>query len=287
MYLVAAVGCGRYGFGPLGEASPDDGAAGDGAGEDATGDSAMPSVIRYPMDNDPTSGTIPATVTAHNATCTLCPTATAGHRGGAYAFDGNQRFNLPTITLVGLQPYTVAVWVLAATTNTNMTAVSKVYDMTSNRDVFNLIVRRTDSRVVFETTNQAGNSTYLQTPGTVVLDAWRHLAATWDGTTKRLYVDGVLSDVQVSSGTDSTFSIEVGADRDVGAVASFYRGALDESRVLRPRARCQRDCRARRRIAIRVGRHGPETAENKNAARRPRSLARHSSRCGVLSRASS
>jgi hypothetical protein len=119
--------------------------------------------------------------------------------------------------------------VLAATTNTNMTAISKVYDTTSNRNVFNLIVRRTDDRVVFEATDQAGNSTYLQTPDPIALtNVWRHLATTWDGTTKRLYIDGVLSAVQTTSTSDSTFPIEVGVDRDAGAAAGFYRGALDE-----------------------------------------------------------
>ena len=116
------------------------------------------------------------------------------------AFNGNQRFVLPSMTLVGLQPYSVAVWVRAAMTNTNMTTVSKVYDTTSNRNVFNLIVRRTDNRVVFEGTNQAGTSTYLETPGAIALDnVWRHLATTWNGSTKRLYIDGVLSDVETTT----------------------------------------------------------------------------------------
>ncbi len=229
--LLALAGCGRYGFGQSDDdAREDASAAGDGAPvDDALGDGPVAGAIRYRMDNDPATGSIPATLTGYDATCTLCPTATTGHLGGAYRFDGNQRFFLPNNTLVGIEPYTVAVWVLAATTTTNMTAVSKVYDTTSNRNVFNLIVRRTDDRIVFEGTNQAGNSTYLQTPNPIVLtNVWRHLTTTWDGTTKRLYVDGVLSETQTTTAVDSTFSIEVGADRDANTVAGFYIGALDE-----------------------------------------------------------
>ncbi len=248
--LCLLAGCGRYGFGwsddpsrdasSVGDSRLDDGALDDGA----LGDGSVTSAIRYRMDNDPSTGSIPATMAAYSATCTLCPTAAAGHLGGAYHFDGNQRFFLPNNTLVGIEPYTVAVRVFAATTATNMSAVSKPYDTTSNRDVFSLIVRRTDviascskgptRRVTRPTCRRRTRSPSLNVapPGRPPGMA----------STKRLYIDGVLSDSQTTTAVDSTFSIEVGADRDANTVASHI--GTRRARVLPPRSTPARSLRS-------------------------------------------
>ena len=61
---------------------------------------------------------------------------------------------------------------------------------------------------------------------------WTHLAGTWDGVTKSLYVDGVLRATAESEGVAfDANDIVLGADRDAGALANPMLGALDDVRI--------------------------------------------------------
>ncbi len=64
----------------------------------------------------------------------------------------------------------------------------------------------------------------------VTLNAWVHLAGTFDGTTKRFYVNGA----QVGTGTSSTFNpnvargLRIGAGQNEGAANFLFQGDVDE-----------------------------------------------------------
>lgn len=89
--------------------------------------------------------------------------------------------------------------------------------------------------------NTSGNPRFYPTGGSsfdapivVPLNEWTHLAATYDGTTARIFRNGV----QVA--TSSAFSgpigstagdLRIGADRNAGTPAFFWRGYLDEVRI--------------------------------------------------------
>ena len=68
-------------------------------------------------------------------------------------------------------------------------------------------------------------------PGTLALDVWQHLAATYDGTTQRLYVDGV----EVATGTASFSIASADVPLRVGSSARYpartFAGEIDEVRV--------------------------------------------------------
>ena len=61
-------------------------------------------------------------------------------------------------------------------------------------------------------------------------NTWSHIAATFDGTTVRLYVNGSLSASQAQSGapTPSNDPLTIGSD---GLLESFWNGAIDEVRI--------------------------------------------------------
>jgi hypothetical protein len=60
---------------------------------------------------------------------------------------------------------------------------------------------------------------------------WVHIAGTWDGTTKRLYIDGVLARSGTSQISYDTHDLYLGADENNGSLALPFDGVLDDLRV--------------------------------------------------------
>jgi len=60
------------------------------------------------------------------------------------------------------------------------------------------------------------------------LDTWYHVAFTWDGTTQRLYLDGVEVDSDANAGTllTATEPLTIGATSGTGAPADFFDGQI-------------------------------------------------------------
>jgi len=76
--------------------------------------------------------------------------------------------------------------------------------------------------------------TWLQLSGTsVVVGQWTHLAATYDGTTFRFYVNGILANSQIGSFSQNLSQpLRIGAGRTENPSPQFYfNGAVDEVRI--------------------------------------------------------
>lgn len=101
----------------------------------------------------------------------------------------------------------------------------------------------------FEDTASGANHPVVGKTG-IPLGEWHHVAATYDGTTWRLYLDGRLdgeAKVDATPRKDSAQHFGIGAALDTkGAPAGFLHGAVDEVRVWR---------RARSTTEIASGRH--------------------------------
>ena len=205
--LLAIAGCGRIGFGGS------DVDAGDGL------------VARYAMDNDATGGEVPATPAALSAHCAPCPAPSSGRIGAGYQLDGTQRVTLPSSTLIGLAPFTTAVWVKPSASGSLYSVISKPLNTTSVNNVFSLTIRGDTGEVAYESTDGAFAATGIDVRG-----AWHHLAASWDGTTRRLYIDGALVGSRGGAFGDSAIEIAFGADLDANAPDIFYVGTLDDLR---------------------------------------------------------
>ncbi|MEX2055088.1 MAG: LamG-like jellyroll fold domain-containing protein, partial [Candidatus Andersenbacteria bacterium] len=81
-----------------------------------------------------------------------------------------------------------------------------------------------------------GNNAYLQSTSVSQDTAWHHIAATFDGTTMKLFRDGVLDGSQTSAVSigDNTRPLLVGADQGGGGKGqpqAFFSGNLDEVRI--------------------------------------------------------
>ena len=87
----------------------------------------------------------------------------------------------------------------------------------------------------------------MQGTATISTNTWHHAAVTYDGTTWRLYLDGV-SDGTLAVGrlprADSIQHAGLGtALTSTGVAAGFFQGALDEARIWNY-ARTQSDIQA-------------------------------------------
>ena len=89
-------------------------------------------------------------------------------------------------------------------------------------------------RFIFFPRNQAGGFLRSRVSGKVKVNQWTHIAGTYDGTTTRLYINGVLdtSRTGITGNVGSNFdSLYIGADRLSGATSFFFNGRLDNVRI--------------------------------------------------------
>ena len=120
----------------------------------------------------------------------------------------------------------------------------------------------------FEEVGRPGPARTIPSSGTTVVtsNVWHHAAATYDGTTWKLYLDGVLDGklaaVAAAAASDSIQHAALGtAMNSTGVAAGFFQGDLDEARIWNYRAHRRR--RSARRATARspprpacVGRFG-------------------------------
>jgi hypothetical protein len=131
--------------------------------------------------------------------------------------------------------YTVALWLSAATT-THYSVIAKPYMAGTGaaHDSWQLM-----SDTDFNYSTYANNVDQdLRASGAVAPTTWQHVAFTFDGTTKVLYVDGLVkaSTIAIPAPTDTSSAV-IGCDVDM-APTMFFAGAIDDvmvfDRVLSP-----------------------------------------------------
>ncbi|MBF0327280.1 MAG: tandem-95 repeat protein [Alphaproteobacteria bacterium] len=126
---------------------------------------------------------------------------------------------------------TYEAWIKTTTAGTWVGIISD--QVTGSQGSLTLAIKNTGV-LGFEAWQPAGARTYTGT--TAITDGqWHHVAATWDGTTGAIYVDGMLenSTLTTNAGTMANFAINnqtlvVGANSSLGGT---FTGSIDEVRV--------------------------------------------------------
>jgi hypothetical protein len=241
------VGCGRLGFG-----AHDDGgiANGDGGALDSADapdgpmlaidvaplDAALPSglVVWFPLDATPQS--TPDVVSGFAGTCNgnTCPSPTAGHRGNAFLFDGNDDcIQVPNMGQFGQAQITLSLWLRQDIADSCSPLAKPADSVGSTADTWQ-IETTTTNQLNFASSHGSTANARISTPtNTLVVGQWQHIAATYDGATKRLYVDGA----QVASGGMAnalTYDVQpmwIGCDNNSGTFAMRFNGAIDEVQI--------------------------------------------------------
>lgn len=217
---VLAAGCGRIGFDASGDGSPADAAD-------------IPDLVAYyPFDDDPSTGTIACTDAASVGTCTppRCPTLIAGHKNGAGLFaDGV--VTVDNASLVSAEPYTISMWARFDVPGNYPVLFAKPASLATSTNVISVALDET-GRFFFETTTNDGLYQYVQGPLTTT-GTWYHVAATWDGVQKALFVDGAMYGTADAALADSSLPLYIGNDLDYGNPIYPHQGPIDEVRIYR------------------------------------------------------
>src|SRR5258707_7115543 len=71
---------------------------------------------------------------------------------------------------------------------------------------------------------------YFAAPTALAVNAWSHVALTWDGSTMRLYINGVEAENHARTGTlqSTTTPLRIGNNSPYG---EFFQGLIDEVRI--------------------------------------------------------
>jgi|HubBroStandDraft_6_1064221.scaffolds.fasta_scaffold55350_1 hypothetical protein len=159
-----------------------------------------------------------------------CPTIVAGKLGNAAQFDGSTTMlEAKSVAALIDSSFTIAAWV-------NLEAANGGCIMTKGlgSGVYNSWALCNDmaTQALFFYTAQTTAPNTLEPGNQVPLNSWHHVAGTWDGTSKVLYLDGnKLGDDQPPGIDFDSSDVFIGGDVDNGAATSFLNGTVDEVRV--------------------------------------------------------
>src|SRR2546430_1106977 len=151
----------------------------------------------------------------------------AGRYGSALVFDGTSTsVTVPSsASLVLTTGMTLEAWVYPTVAPTGWRAV-----IDKNADGYYLMASSDQgNRPAVGGSWTAGNQNTVG-PTALPVNAWTHLAGTFDGTTVRLYVNGVevASQAQATSLVNTAETLQIGADKFAG---ENFAGRIDEVRI--------------------------------------------------------
>ncbi len=180
-----------------------------------------------------TSGATVTDLSGNNNTGTLGSTVARtaqGRFGGALLFNGDSFVTIPNSASLALTTgMTLEAWVFPTASTGLETALMKEQP---GGLVYALYASSSASRpmVYFNTGPSTNRHRYLTGPAALPLNTWSHLAATYDGVTLRLYVNGAQVSSQPHTGSlvTSTGALRIGGDAVWG---EYFRGMIDEVRI--------------------------------------------------------
>jgi hypothetical protein len=168
----------------------------------------------------------------NTGTLTNGPLWVTGKYGNGLSFDGVNDFvqmaDSATLDLAGIG--TIEAWVKLDTLNRWHGVIAKGNQNNDARHNYALEVTTANRVRCILSTGTGNNSIFLDSQSTVSANQFFHLACTWDGTTVRLYIDGVLnaSRAQTLTPVPNTSPLFVGV---FGGNSDRLDGVIDEVRI--------------------------------------------------------
>ncbi|HEY6503024.1 MAG TPA: Ig-like domain-containing protein [Chitinophagaceae bacterium] len=172
----------------------------------------------------------------NNGTLTNGPAWSAsGRYGSAILFDGtNDYININDANSLDLtNGMTLEAWVNPSNLTGFKTVICKdrttsnyTYTLAANNNTTNVNNQRPNSRIRIGSNNRTVTGTTKLT-----LNTWTHIASTYDGTTMRLYINGVQVSTFATTGniTVTTDPLRIGGT--TALTAQYFAGLIDEVRI--------------------------------------------------------
>ncbi len=188
-------------------------------------------VAAYGFEEPSGSGVNDSSGSGNNGTLTSATRTTAGKFGSALTFNGSSSWvtipDAPSLDLTNSM--TLEAWVKPATlTGAWRTVLMKEQ---SGDVVYDLYAHRISApQAPLAEVAVAGGAQGAQSTSTLPLNVWSHLAATYDGSIVRLYVNGTQVATQLAVGDmpNSTGPLRIGGN---GIWSEWFDGQIDEVRV--------------------------------------------------------
>lgn len=131
-----------------------------------------------------------------------------------------------TTYFTGKTKVTIQAWVRSET-NSGLGTIVGNYNYPTNNNSMQMMLRRDGANYAFWLDSGSGY-TSVSAVGSVVLNTWQHVTGTWDGTTMRIYIDGVLANSSAKTGVipSRTTSFSIGSN-----TSERFDGDIDEVRL--------------------------------------------------------
>lgn len=239
--LVAA--CGRFGFDGHERANADGAVPEDDAPSPLDDDASPPPDVNLSaglIASFSFDGTMADSASARVGSCAAgeCPIDAPGRIGGGYAFDGvDDCITVPDEPALRPAQVTLAVWAKHTAPLDNQSYIAKATSSTNHVNSWQLEVGAESmvGAVAFTTWDGMGTANHftMSAPNTLVLDRWYHFAGTWDGVTKRLYIDGVEHAFTTFAGPPlyGALAVTIGCDENSTNHDLYFEGVLDDVRI--------------------------------------------------------
>jgi fibronectin type 3 domain-containing protein len=188
-------------------------------------------VAAYSMDQGSGTAVPDVSGTGNNGTLSGATWATAGKFGGALSFNGSSAIvTVPDAASLDLTTgMTTEAWVRPTVLGGDWRTVL-FKDGPPGGMVYDLYAHGTAATNVPTAELNIGGDKAVSGPAALPLNAWTHLAATYDGATMRLYVNGaqVAQRAQTGSIPASTGALRIGGNT---VYREYFGGLIDEVRV--------------------------------------------------------
>lgn len=131
-----------------------------------------------------------------------------------------------TTYFTGKTKVTIQAWVRSET-NSGLGTIVGNYNYPTNNNSMQMMLRRDGANYAFWLDSGSGY-TSVSAVGSVVLNTWQHVTGTWDGTTMRIYIDGILANSSAKTGVipSRTTSFSIGSN-----TSERFDGDIDEVKL--------------------------------------------------------
>jgi len=159
------------------------------------------------------------------------PAYTTGKVGSAFTFDGALHVRVPDSPALRPARLTMEAWVFPTTQDGNHQTILSRGSSTNDDNAFSLALWNGKPR--FWSFHTGLGMHLLEGPSAIPLNQWTHLAASFDGAIKRVYVNG--AQVALASGLGAivydaaAVPFTIGADWAYNGPSHLFRGFIDEA----------------------------------------------------------
>lgn len=162
-------------------------------------------------------------------------TTSGYHYDPSLSLSGSNYFDIPSSSSLQLSKFTVATWFKTSTDYSSDAFIVNKGGLSSDNPGENLnygIWMSSTEQIKggFEASN--GDNNWISSPNSYRDGVWHYAVVTFDGSTIRFYVDGVLVNSKVTSASpDDSGSQPLRVGADSNTLKSFFTGNVDEVRV--------------------------------------------------------